>query len=301
MKAIVCEMCGGNNLLKQNGVFVCQSCGTMYSVEEARKLLVEGAVSIEGTVNVEGTVKVDETEKNKSKIENYLKMAKSAFDGQDYEGAVTYSDKVLEMDYDNYEGWTIRAKLVGMGSSLSNNKIPQSLTAAKRAVELAPDSKKSETAEELYSFIEFQIIALMNNAIRMPGVAGCSYIDGLMKLWGKVLLQIPCLSDDVINTTINKVEEMCNKSRGAFLPKDRLIHASYQAHNGRVSYDKMMRQSLAQIKTQEIRQNNDSNKYDPEFQNNVTDELKKYKDLMDEGAITEEEFNAKKEELLKLI
>ena len=41
MKAIVCEMCGGNDLVKQEGVFVCQSCGTKYSVEEAKKLMVE--------------------------------------------------------------------------------------------------------------------------------------------------------------------------------------------------------------------------------------------------------------------
>jgi TM2 domain-containing membrane protein YozV len=33
----------------------------------------------------------------------------------------------------------------------------------------------------------------------------------------------------------------------------------------------------------------------------VADELKKYKELLDQGVITEEEFNAKKEQLLKLM
>jgi TM2 domain-containing membrane protein YozV len=33
----------------------------------------------------------------------------------------------------------------------------------------------------------------------------------------------------------------------------------------------------------------------------VADELKKYKELFDQGVLTEEEFNAKKEQLLKLI
>lgn len=37
MKKITCEMCGSADLLKQDGVFVCQNCGTMYSVEEAKK------------------------------------------------------------------------------------------------------------------------------------------------------------------------------------------------------------------------------------------------------------------------
>ena len=56
MKALVCEMCGSTDLIKQNGLFVCQSCGIKYSVEEARKMMIEG------TVNVSGTVKVDKTE-----------------------------------------------------------------------------------------------------------------------------------------------------------------------------------------------------------------------------------------------
>ena len=68
MKRLTCEMCGSTDLIKDGGVFVCQSCGTKYSVEEAKKMMIEG------TVEVAGTVKVDNTDK----IENYLHMAKSA-------------------------------------------------------------------------------------------------------------------------------------------------------------------------------------------------------------------------------
>ena len=38
MKALTCEMCGSTNLIKEGGVFVCQSCGCKYTVEEAKKL-----------------------------------------------------------------------------------------------------------------------------------------------------------------------------------------------------------------------------------------------------------------------
>ena len=38
MKQLTCEMCGSTDLLKQDGVFVCQTCGTKYSVEEAKKM-----------------------------------------------------------------------------------------------------------------------------------------------------------------------------------------------------------------------------------------------------------------------
>jgi predicted phosphohydrolase len=38
MKALVCELCNGNDFVKQDGVFVCQFCGTKYTLEEAKKL-----------------------------------------------------------------------------------------------------------------------------------------------------------------------------------------------------------------------------------------------------------------------
>ena len=51
MKQLTCEMCGSTDLVKQDGVFVCQTCGCKYSIEEARKMMVEGTVEVTGTVN----------------------------------------------------------------------------------------------------------------------------------------------------------------------------------------------------------------------------------------------------------
>ena len=66
MKRLTCEMCGSTDLIKQDGVFVCQTCGCKYSL---RKPKDDGG---EGTVEVTGTVKVD----NSAAIENYLDMAR---------------------------------------------------------------------------------------------------------------------------------------------------------------------------------------------------------------------------------
>ena len=148
MKQLVCEMCGGTDLVKDGGVFVCQTCGCKYSIEEARKMMVEG------TVEVTGTVRVDDSAKKQEQIDNYLEMAKSALEGQDIEGVVSYCDRILEIDRDNYEAWVLRAKAAGWGSTLKDIKIPQALTAAKRAVNLAPDSKKYDVAAEVYLSIK---------------------------------------------------------------------------------------------------------------------------------------------------
>lgn len=55
MKQLVCEMCGSKDLVKQDGIFVCQACGTKYSVEEAKKMMIEGTVDVQGTVKVDNS------------------------------------------------------------------------------------------------------------------------------------------------------------------------------------------------------------------------------------------------------
>lgn len=49
-------MCGSNDIVKKDGLYVCQFCGTKYSVEDAKKMMIDG------TVNVQGTVKIDKSE-----------------------------------------------------------------------------------------------------------------------------------------------------------------------------------------------------------------------------------------------
>ena len=86
MKALTCEMCGSTNLIKEDGVFVCQSCGTKYSVEEAKKMMVEGTVSVKGTVTVDNT----------GSIGNYLVMASNASQAGNYAEAESYCNKIIK-------------------------------------------------------------------------------------------------------------------------------------------------------------------------------------------------------------
>ena len=39
MAQLTCELCGSTQFVKDNGVFVCQGCGTKYTLEEARAML----------------------------------------------------------------------------------------------------------------------------------------------------------------------------------------------------------------------------------------------------------------------
>ena len=96
MKRLTCEMCGSTDLIKQDGVFVCQSCGVKYSVEEARKLLVE----IEGKVDVSGsTIKIDKS----NEVDNLLIIARRARDEGNYGRAASNYDDILKIQPNHWE------------------------------------------------------------------------------------------------------------------------------------------------------------------------------------------------------
>ncbi|MBQ8428735.1 MAG: hypothetical protein IJX30_01400 [Clostridia bacterium] len=95
MKTLKCEMCGSVDLVKQDGLFVCQYCGTKYSLEEAKKMMVE----VEGTVEVQGTVQVD----NSSYVEKYLANARRAKAKEDWSEVEKYYNLVEQNDPTNIE------------------------------------------------------------------------------------------------------------------------------------------------------------------------------------------------------
>lgn len=89
MKAMVCELCGSNEFIKQEGMFICQHCNTKYSTEEAKKLMVE----------VSGSVTID----NSKKLENYYQLARQAKDNNNSEDAAKYYDLIRQENPDDWE------------------------------------------------------------------------------------------------------------------------------------------------------------------------------------------------------
>ena len=93
MNELVCEMCGSNDIVKQEGLYVCQSCGTKYSVEEAKKMMAGE------TVEVEGTVKID----NSTELANLYELARRARKKDDSEYALKYYEQILIKDPNSWE------------------------------------------------------------------------------------------------------------------------------------------------------------------------------------------------------
>ena len=89
MKQIRCEVCGSTDLIKQDGLFVCQSCGIQYSLEEVKKLMVEG------------TVKIDKTDE----IENLLKRAFMLLEEAKWDEADKLLEEILNKDPENAQAY----------------------------------------------------------------------------------------------------------------------------------------------------------------------------------------------------
>ncbi len=127
MKQLTCEMCGSTDLIKQDGVFVCQTCGCKYSIEEAKKMMVEG------TVEVTGTVKVD----NSEKVNNMLLNALRAYNDKKFSQSQELCASILIEEPNNAVAILYEGLSIGWQGNTVRNTIDKAGNAAIRAIKLA--------------------------------------------------------------------------------------------------------------------------------------------------------------------
>lgn len=164
MKRLSCEMCGGIDLVKDGGVFVCQHCGTKYSVEEAKKMMLEG------TVEVTGTVKVD----NSNQINNIRKMADDAYQAENYEEAGNSYNRLLELVPNDYDALFKKGLCLIKTSKLDDIKSEETINYSKISIK-EYDLEHSSYEEQGIRRVE---MALELNAIGLLiGNAAVNYIN----------------------------------------------------------------------------------------------------------------------------
>lgn len=135
MKQLTCEMCGSTDLLKQEGVFVCQSCGCKYSVEEAKKMMVE----------VAGAVEV----KNAAQLDNLLNLARSSFESRNYAQAEDFCNQVIAMDDKNYEAWKIKGEAINYQINAKNQRILEVYNCIMTSFRVLDEEDKQEKGPEI--------------------------------------------------------------------------------------------------------------------------------------------------------
>ncbi len=107
MKAIVCEMCSSHDIVKKDGMYICESCGTKYTTEEAKKMMVD----ITGS-----TVKIDTSDK----LKNMYEVARRAKDDNNAETAAKYYDMILMEDPSSWEATFYSSYFTAMQTKIMN-------------------------------------------------------------------------------------------------------------------------------------------------------------------------------------
>lgn len=163
MKQLTCEMCGSTDLVKQDGVFVCQTCGCKYSVEEARKMMIEG------TVEVQGSVKIDSSEE----IKKLYQAARNARETSDSETAIKHYERISALDPNSWESAfycvvlktdSIKNGEIGSAAVRISNSIPTVIQLIKNYVSDEEEQKKAlkEVAEQCFSYANWLVNASYN-------------------------------------------------------------------------------------------------------------------------------------------
>ena len=151
MKAIVCELCGSNDIVKQGDFFVCQHCGTKYTTEEAKKLI--------------GTVKIDKSEEAKKA----LILARRAREDNNSENAQKFYGIVMQEDPENWEASFFYVYYQAMQCTIANISsaaisVSNCLDSSFRLIKKLSDEQEIDDALSLVIRSTFSIADMLASA-----------------------------------------------------------------------------------------------------------------------------------------
>ena len=122
MKKFVCELCQEGTLIKKDGLFVCQNCGTSYSLEEARKLLVDvpDAEAPAAAQPATAAAAAPEAPKRSAELENLYELARRARKEDNSANGEKYYGMVLVQDPSSWEANFYSVYYASMGCTIAN-------------------------------------------------------------------------------------------------------------------------------------------------------------------------------------
>ncbi|MDR0911589.1 MAG: TFIIB-type zinc finger domain-containing protein [Methanobrevibacter sp.] len=173
MKKLECEICGSTDIIKEDGLWVCQSCGAKYSTEEAKKMMVEG------------TVKID----NSSKIQNLKILADRALENKQYDEGYKYYEEILFSEADNYEAIFNMSLCKFYTSKLGNLHLDGVVSSAKSAIDIAKTKLDNEKLNDFVFKTVSEIHICGNMAFSnmlLTNLDVMSQKDGFYQAWASL-------------------------------------------------------------------------------------------------------------------
>lgn len=161
MKRIVCEMCNGNEFIKENDLFVCQHCGTKYSLEDAKKMMIEV------TVDVTGTVKID----NSDKLKKLYESARHANKIGNIETSLKFYEMILAENPTDWESSFYSTFFQAQNCTLDDitsksNSITSLIPTIVPKLEKMEDISRKEQLELLVNNVNNLVDKLSNRALK---------------------------------------------------------------------------------------------------------------------------------------
>lgn len=124
----------------------CPNCGATIQLDNER---IEGFCSYCGSkvkvLDAINLVKIDKS----GDLKNYLSLANSAIEAHNGEEALSYANKVLELDSSNSEAWYTKMLATGLLAILKDLKCSEVIAAGRKAIEFSSNEK---TKNDVYGY-----------------------------------------------------------------------------------------------------------------------------------------------------
>lgn len=175
---------------------------------------------------------------------NLLVKARAAFDSGKLEEGACACTEAVRLDPDNADAWRLLARYGGWDSRQAEIDVGFALDAAKRAVRLTPEGGRSEEAAAEYSERKKQISEELEAIMMMPSYMGAKKLHAFMMDWLRLLKGFPELPPVVIEGEVTLVGNICQRSKLAVMPNDRLVYTAYATFNKKEPYGDTFRREL---------------------------------------------------------
>ncbi len=153
MGRIICEICGNEDLIKQDDVFVCQNCGCKYSIDSIRKMITDNK-----------NTSAESPSFSKPKTDDLIELAEKEIASQNYRDAEKFCDQATEIDPKNSQAWILKAKcMLNLVEDITDlDAMTEVRGTYSRAYECADNSRKSIIEKEIARDFQNYEISLLN-------------------------------------------------------------------------------------------------------------------------------------------
>lgn len=179
------------------------------------------------------------------RIAELLAQAEAAYENDDSQSVANLCREVLDVDPDNAQAWLLLAKFGGWDSKLYGFDVSFAIDAAKHALELVPETGRYDAASEIYTARKRQIGKILESEMMMPSYTAAKQLHGTMAEWQRLLMEIPYLTANLLESEVELVDNLCKRSRIGMMPAERLVYTAYASLNGKESYGETFRKALA--------------------------------------------------------